>query len=79
MIFDGGLLIDNPKWIKEIKTREERERTGKIDLAIEKYGSEKVKAATEAVTMTDIDSALSVFEEAGMPEYKEVIEYIYLL
>lgn len=48
MIFDGGLLIDNPKWIKEIKTREERERTGKIDLAIEKYGSEKVKAATEA-------------------------------
>ena len=50
----------------------------KIDQAIEIFGTEKVEAAREAVSMTDIDSALSVFGEAGMPEYQEVVRFIYL-
>lgn len=50
----------------------------RINQAVEKYGSGKVEAVTESVMMTDVDSSLSVYEEAGMPEYKEIIEYIYL-
>ena len=49
----------------------------KIDAAIAQFGEDAVYQAMEVVAMSDADGAYTMFEDMGMFECAEVVEFLY--
>ena len=49
----------------------------KIDAAIAQFGEDAVYQAMEAVAMSDADGAHTMFEDLGMFEFAEAVEFLY--
>lgn len=49
----------------------------KIDAAIAQYGEDAVFQAMEVVAMSDADGAYTMFEDMGMFECAEAVEFLY--
>jgi hypothetical protein len=49
----------------------------KIDAAIAEYGEDAVYQAMEVVAMSDADGAYTMFEDMGMFECAEAVEFLY--
>ena len=49
----------------------------KIDAAIAQFGEEAVFQAMEVVAMSDADGAYTMFEDIGMFECAEAVEFLY--
>lgn len=49
----------------------------KIDAAIAQYGEDAVYQAMEVVAMSDADGAYTMFEDIGMFECAEAVEFLY--
>ena len=49
----------------------------KIDAAIAQFGEDAVFQAMEVVAMSDADGAYTLFEDIGMFECAEAVEFLY--
>jgi hypothetical protein len=49
----------------------------KIDAAIAQFGEDAVYQAMEVVAMSDADGAYTMFEDIGMFECAEAVEFLY--
>ena len=49
----------------------------KIDAAIAQFGEDVVYQAMEVVAMSDADGAYTMFEDMGMFECAEAVEFLY--
>lgn len=49
----------------------------KIDAAIAQFGEDAVFQAMEVVAMSDADGAYTMFEDIGMFECAEAVEFLY--
>jgi len=49
----------------------------KIDAAIAQFGEDAVYQAMEVVAMSDADGAYTMFEDLGMFECAEAVEFLY--
>ena len=49
----------------------------KIDEAIAQFGEDAVYQAMEVVAMSDADGAYTMFEDIGMFECAEAVEFLY--
>lgn len=49
----------------------------KIDAAIAQFGEDAVYQAMEVVAMSDADGAHTMFEDLGMFECAEAVEFLY--
>jgi len=49
----------------------------KIDAAIAQFGKDAVFQAMEVVAMSDADGAYTMFEDIGMFECAEAVEFLY--
>ncbi len=49
----------------------------KIQEAVKNWGSDVVSTVTEVVNLADADGAYVQFEDAGMFEYAECVEFLY--
>jgi len=49
----------------------------KIDAAIAQFGKDAVFQAMEVVAMSDADGAYTMFEDLGMFECAEAVEFLY--
>jgi hypothetical protein len=49
----------------------------KIDAAIAQFGEDAVYQAMEVVAMSDADGAYTMFEDMGMFECAEAVEFLY--
>jgi len=49
----------------------------KIDAAIAQFGEDAVYQAMEVVAMSDADGAYTMFEDTGMFECAEAVEFLY--
>ena len=49
----------------------------KIDAAIAQFGEDAVYQAMEVVAMSDADGAYTMFEDMGLFDMAEVVEFLY--
>jgi hypothetical protein len=49
----------------------------KIDAAIAQFGEDAVYQAMEVVAMSDADGAYTMFEDVGMFDCAEAVEFLY--